>query len=144
MRLKIVYSDLLDDEVVITINKDNAQLDDIKKYIEKLNRVNLKFYQKDLEVFINITDVLFFETEFDRISAHTKNDVYIVKEKLYELENLLPNYFKRVSKSTIINQNQVYAINRSVTQPGIVIFNDTHKRTYISRFYFKKLKEELK
>lgn len=144
MKLKVVYSDVLEDEIELKINKNNTQLETIKKYIENLKEIKIKFYKRNLEVFIDIFDVLFFETELDHISAHTKDDVFVVKAKLYELENMLPLDFKRVSKSTIINMTKVYAINRSITQPGVVLFKGTHKTTYISRMYFKKMKEELK
>ncbi len=144
MKIKVIYADLLDDEVEIRINKNNQRLKDIKQYVENINRSRLVFYKNELKVFVDISEIIFFETEFDWISAHTIDNVYKVRYRLYELEKMLPVYFKRVSKSTIVNKNQIYAINKNITQPGVIIFKNTHKKTYISRMYYKLLKEEFK
>lgn len=142
MKLNIVYTN--ESDITLKISKDNKHLNEIIKFIDNLKDCNLLFYKNSKEVYIDIYDILFFETDLNRISAHTKNDVYFVKEKLYELEKLLPNSFIRVSKSTIVNKKHIYSINKNVTQPGIITFNNTYKKTSVSRMYFKKLKEELK
>ena len=86
---------------------------------------------------------MFFETEEDGICAHTVENIYSVKYKLYELEELLPGYFMRVSKSTILNLNKRYAITRSISSSSKVEFQNTHKQIYVSRYYYKPLKIKL-
>ena len=49
------------------------------------------------------TSVKVFETEEKVVYAHTKDDMFQVKYRLYELEEILPGYFMRISKSTILN-----------------------------------------
>ena len=82
---------------------------------------------------------LFFETDENGISAHTRTDAYQVKYKLYELEELLPRFFMRVSKSAILNTNHIYSINRNLTASSVVAFLNTHKQVYVSRYYYKPL-----
>ena len=48
----------------------------------------------------------------------------------------------RVSKSTILNLDQIYGLTHSLTN-NLVEFQNTYKQVYVSRKYFKKLKEEL-
>ncbi|WP_332525109.1 LytTR family DNA-binding domain-containing protein [Terrisporobacter sp.] len=43
-----------------------------------------------MEYYISLSDILFFETEENTMSAHTIDNVYQVKYKLYELEEILP------------------------------------------------------
>ena len=45
--------------------------------------------------------------------AHTWDDLYQVKYKLYELEEILPGHFMRVSKSTILNLQKIYALHKT-------------------------------
>ena len=132
------------DEIIIRCNNDNYMAKEIEDYIQSINNCNISFFKKDHEYFININDIIFFETDINSISAHTINDVYCVKYKLYELEQILPNNFIRVSKSTIININHIYSINKNITSPSIIEFNKTHKKIFVSRFYFKNLKEKMK
>ena len=63
--------------------------------------------------------------------------------KLYELEEFLPGYFMRVSKSTILNTNHIYSITRSISSSSKVEFQNTHKQVYVSRYYYKPLKIKL-
>lgn len=142
MKVKFKYVDILEYEIEIMISKKNINLEYIKNFFEKMEASNLKFYKGNQDYFINLNDILFFETTDDCVVAHTSDNFYIVKNKLYELEKLLPPNFIRSSKSTIINKNKIYSLTRSVTKPGLVTFSNSHKKTYISRMYYKKIKEE--
>lgn len=53
---------------------------------------------------------------------------------------MLPSYFLRVSKSTILNTREVYSITRNLTAASLVEFSGTHKKVYVSRSYYKALK----
>ena len=60
--------------------------------------------------------------------------------KLYELENILPNSFLRISKSTIVNIQKIYSLSHSVSS-HLITFQNSHKQVYVSRMYYKVLKE---
>ena len=60
--------------------------------------------------YLDLNQILFFETADKQVMAHTTDHSYAVKYKLYELENLLGGQFMRVSKSTILNLDQIYAL----------------------------------
>ena len=94
-------------------------------------------------MYISTEEVLFFETDEKGISAHTGNDRYEIRYKLYELEQMLPSYFMRVSKSTILNIREIFTIDRSLYSSSIVSFRDTHKQVFVSRHYYKTLTERL-
>lgn len=95
------------------------------------------------EYYLSLDEILFFETDEAGISAHTKTDAYQTKYKLYELEDMLPGFFMRVSKSTILNTNHIYSINRNLTASSVVAFSGTHKQVYVSRYYYKLLISKL-
>ena len=86
---------------------------------------------------------MFFESDGSIINAHTKNEIYQTKYKLYELEDLLPGIFMRISKSAIVNTEHIYSINRSLTSSSVISFADTHKQVYVSRYYYKALINKL-
>ncbi|GAA0867153.1 hypothetical protein GCM10008918_01340 [Lactobacillus kefiranofaciens subsp. kefiranofaciens] len=74
--------------------------------------------------------------------AHTKRHAYLVKYKLYELENILGAGFMRISKSAIINLDQIYGLTRSISNCKIQ-FHDSYKTVYASRRYYKDLRNRL-
>lgn len=88
-------------------------------------------------------NILFFETDAKQVMAHTTRNAYFVKYKLYELENLLSGQFMRVSKSTILNLDQIYAVTKSISNCQIK-FHDSYKTVYVSRRYYRDLNERLK
>ena len=86
---------------------------------------------------------MFFETETKGIIAHTKEDVFLAKYKLYELEEILPGNFLRISKSGIVNMNKIFSITRNLTGASEIEFKGTHKKIFVSRSYYKVLKDKL-
>ena len=62
------------------------------------------------EYYVPLDEILFFETEEGVIHAHTRDDIYQTGYRLYELEDMLPGVFMRVSKSTIVNMRQFNVI----------------------------------
>lgn len=85
----------------------------------------------------------FFETDNNQVMAHTANEIFLTGSKLYELEKILPWYFSRISKSAILNVKKVYAITRNLTASSLIEFEGTPKHVYVSRAYYKPLKEKL-
>lgn len=49
----------------------------------------------------------------------------------------------RVSKSTILNTFHIFSINRNLTASSVVAFENTHKKVYVSRYYYKPLISKL-
>jgi DNA-binding LytR/AlgR family response regulator len=132
------------DEIIIKCKEQTDLIKRIERYVKDLNDICIPFYKKEQEYYLNLNEILFFETEDNSISAHTTSDMYYVKYKLYELEKVLPRNFIRVSKSTIVNINHILSINRNITSSSVIEFNKTYKKVYVSRFYIKDLKERLK
>lgn len=136
---------LAETEVVIradAITNEVAMLQQVLSNISE-NRGDVVFYKGDTEFYFAIGKILFFETDGNRVIAHTADEEYEVKLKLYELEEKLPAYFLRVSKSTILNTRKVYGLTKNITASSRVDFSGTHKKVYVSRNYFKSLKEIL-
>lgn len=146
MKIRIeVDENIQEDEIIIRCANLNDEVQNIQQIIKdtlsKKNRII--FYKENTQFYISLDEILFFETEEASISAHTVNNVYEVKYKLYELEEILPNNFMRISKSTILNVNCIYSITKNLTASSLVEFKNTHKKVYVSRYYYKPLKIKL-
>ncbi len=136
---------LQEEEVIIRCaridNKIQNLYDLIKNNISTSQR--LVFYKGDTEYYLDLADILFFETEDSTIYAHTNNKEFSVKLKLYELEQILPDSFVRVSKSAIINIKQIYSITKNLASSSLVEFQNSHKRLYVSRRYYSELRKRI-
>ncbi|MBD5135588.1 MAG: LytTR family transcriptional regulator [Lachnospiraceae bacterium] len=147
MKIKIETDcNISENEIIIRCNSINDDIIRLQSLINNTyNNLNQPvFYKNEKEYYIPLEKILFFETNNGIVNAHTTNELYLVKNKLYELEEILPGFFTRVSKSTILNTHAVYSITRNITSSSIVEFENTHKQVYVSRYYYKPLQEKLK
>ena len=144
MKLRIEVTDgSLEDEVIIRCGKVDDNVQKLQAFIKSISTPQLTFYKDAQEYYIPPEEILFFETEGELVYAHTKNEAFRVKYRLYELEEMLPHYFVRAAKGTIVNTSQIYSINRNLTASSQVQFAGTHKQIYASRHYYGALKEKM-
>ena len=145
MKIRIELDDGLDEiEVVIRAGQLSAELEQIQQVLSQVNRPQLVFYKGNREYFMDLTDILFFETDGSRVFGHSRDNAYEVKLKLYELENCLPPHFCRISKSSIVNTRSIYSLEKSFSGTSIIHFYDTVKQIHVSRHYYQLLKEKLR
>lgn len=142
MKVRIEIDETLEDEeIVIRCRQLDDRIQKIQQFVSKdvNSKQGMVVKKEATEYYIPFSDILFFETEKDCICAHTVDRLFTTEYRLYELEELLPGFFLRVSKSTIINLNHVYSITKNITASSAVEFIGTHKQVYVSRHYFKIL-----
>ena len=147
MKIRIDLNDDYEEpEITIKCSKIDENILKLEKTLKSsLNKdKSIVFYKDNKEYYFNLDNILFFETDTNYIYAHTINDAYQVKKKLYELESILPDNYIRVSKSTILNINQILSISRNFASSSLVEFNKSHKQVYVSRSYYKYLNMLLK
>ena len=144
MKLRIEVSDeSTEDEVIIRCGRVDETVQKLQEFILSMSSPKLTFYKGTQEYYMPVDEILFFETDDEQIYAHTATDAFKVKYRLYELEEILPRSFVRAAKGTIVNTTRIYAINRNVTSSSQIKFIGTHKHIYVSRHYYKALKESI-
>ena len=144
MKLRIEVTDgSSEDEIIIRCGRVDDTVQKLQSYIQSISAPKLTFYKGTQEYYLPLEEILFFETEGEHIYAHTKNDAFRVKYRLYELEGILPNHFTRAAKGTIVNISHIYAISRNLTSSSQVKFAGTHKQIYVSRHYYSTLKDKI-
>lgn len=130
---------------VLHINKMTDSVGEIISMLEKENANSLTLIaKKDKNTyFIKPGDISLIRTEGREIVCYDKRkNRYILDKPLYELENMLAVYFVRISKSTIVNINQINHVEASFNGTmGLVMKNGV--TDYISRSFRKSFKERL-
>lgn len=147
MKVKIeIEEGLEEEEVVIRCGSLNDSVISLQNYISKQNNGKrcLTLTSGETDFFVPIEEIYFFETEGRELRAHTADRIFTCGYKLYELEELLPGSFMRISKSTIANLDYIYSITRNLTASSVVEFVGSNKRAMVSRDYYKLLVERLK
>ena len=145
MKVRIELDPQMDEpEMIIRAPRLTEDVARLQQLILEQKMTPLTFYKDRSEYFVDVSEILFFETDGEKIYGHTKEEAYEVRQKLYELDEILPIAFCRISKSTIVNTKQIYAIEKSFSGTSTVNFYQTHKQVHVSRHYYQLLKERLK
>ncbi|WP_455166844.1 LytTR family DNA-binding domain-containing protein [Streptococcus sp.] len=145
MKVRIELDPQMDEpEMIIRAPRLTEDVARLQQLILEQKMTPLTFYKDRSEYFVDVSKILFFETDGEKIYGHTREEAYEVRQKLYELEEILPIAFCRISKSTIVNTKQIYSIEKSFSGTSTVNFYQTHKQVHVSRHYFQLLKERLK
>lgn len=106
-------------QVIIKCRQIDDEIMRLKYHIEMFDK-KLQAKKDNEWCFVNMLDVLYFESVDNRTFLYTKDEVMEVKQRLYELEIILSDKdFIRISKSQIININKVQSlrpeINRTIS-----------------------------
>ena len=145
MKVRIELDPQMDEpEMIIRGPRLTEEVTRLQQLILEQKMMPLTFYKDRSEYFVDVSEILFFETDGEKIYGHTREEAYEVRQKLYELEEILPIAFCRISKSTIVNAKQIYSIEKSFSGTSTVNFYQTHKQVHVSRHYYQLLKERLK
>ncbi|MGE7917266.1 LytTR family DNA-binding domain-containing protein [Lysinibacillus xylanilyticus] len=130
------------EEILIRCHEVN---DEIYEIVNKLKTENLIVlgYQNDRVHRIKLSSIYYFEAVDGKVFLYCKENVFEVKQKLYELEELLQgkNCF-RASKSTILNIAKISSINPSISGRFEAVL-DNGERAVVSRQYVPVLKNML-
>lgn len=146
MKINIqVDSTIEEDEVLIKCREVDGSIKIIYNFLMNHNSTlkSLALKKDNSDYYIPLDEIIFFESNNNYINAHTVDDIFTTEYKLYELENILPKFFLRISKSTIINISHIYSVSRNISSSSLVAFRKTHKQVYVSRRYYKTLKTKI-
>lgn len=130
-------------KVIIYTNKINEEITSIIDSISTINQKTLKAYKDDKIYILNQKDIDTIYSENGKVLVRYNNELYILKNRLYELENILDKkIFSRISNSEIVNFNKVENIDIKILGTLTINFKDGNK-SYASRRYIPKIKEFL-
>ena len=100
-------------------------------------------FYNDLAEILSPDDIIRIYAEDGKIFASVKSKEYILRQRLYELEEQLNKYsFVRISNSEIINLKKVRNFDLSLSGTICVTLSDG-TATYVSRRYVSKIKKVL-
>lgn len=124
----------------------NAITEKISRLMEQLQddspKILTGFRNGSAEI-IAYEDIIRVYAASGKVFAVTENKEYILRRRLYELEEILDKtYFIRISNSEIINLRSVKSFDLNISGTIRVLFSDG-STSYASRRYISKIKSAL-
>ncbi len=132
-----------ENKIVIQVNEMTKEILNVIDILKTINQERLKVFLNEETCFISEDEIETIYSNNKKVYIKTESNQYISKQRLYELEKILPcKDFIRISNSEIINLNKVKSINTKFTGTIVITFYSEYK-TYSSRRYISKIKEAL-
>ncbi len=143
MKLRIEIDPECEEEIVIKSREVSDKLRRIQAAVDReLNgQGEIAVRKDDVELYVSYRELLFFETDGSRVVAHTADDCFVCPLRLNELAVLLPHNFARASKGSIVNTAKIRSLSRGPTGVSAASFANSDKIIYISRMYYKIVRE---
>lgn len=137
MRINIqkILNDKLEQDmvnVILKYSKETNKIEDFIEYINKYDTQKITVAKDNNLIQIELKDIQFFYSDKKYNYCKTITDEYRIKSKLYEIEKM-NNNFLRISKSCIVNIEQVKCFDIGETGKIIVKFYDGSEQTVSRR-----------
>lgn len=130
-----------DEEVIIYAHEESELVDEIKSLVTS-RPTTICGYTESEVVVLNPSETECFIIEDNKVYALQSGGRFRVKERLYQLEEMLPDYFIKINQSCLCNIREIQKFDVSFSGSLTVIFKSGY-RDYVSRRNVKNVKERL-
>ena len=131
-------------EVHICCEKDILENRQIYMTVRDALEKNITAYDDNEPVMIRHGDIVRIFTQNKNVYLLTEKRQYRLRERLYELEEILDSdSFVRISNSEIVNVRKIIRLDTSITGT-IRMYMKGDTQTFVSRRYVSRIKKTLK
>lgn len=141
--LKRKVEDKRDEAIILQYTNWSKNLEEISDYILNKGK-QITGYGENREMYqIRVTDILYFEAVGELVFAYTKDKVYEVKMRLYQIEqNTKDAQMVRGSKSIVVNIRHIESV-RPALNGRLYATMANGEEVLISRQYAKEVTEQI-
>lgn len=149
MKISIEYTESKETEVLIRGGATNPEILQIVNALHALNAKTTNENQiigthNEATYILDLDTILFFESEGEIVSAVTSENRYRVKQRLYEINELVgETKFIQISKWCIANIKKIEKVELGINATMTVFFKDTNYRQVLTRSYMKHFKTKV-
>ena len=139
MKCTTIFDPSRDEEVIIYAREHSELIASIQKLCTQ-DSTELIGYKDKNAVILDLSDIVCFMSDDNKVIAITRGDRFILRSRLYKLEESLPCSFIRINQSCIANIKMIERFDASVSGTLRVHFKGGYV-DYVSRRCMKKVKE---
>ena len=109
MKFRLIIDDTKEEEIVATVRQRSSLTDQIEELVRQdSGRHQIVAYKDDELVLLSFDKIECITVENGKACAIDHlGKCYRLKQRLYEVEALLPSFFIRINKSALANENRL-------------------------------------
>lgn len=141
MKCTVILDNAREEEILIYAHQRTETIDEIER-IAMGATLQLTGYFRGEIVKLDIKDVYCFTVDGGKLFAVCENEKYLLKTRLYNVEEIVDKNFIKINQSSIANINKIQKFDASISGTLKVIFKNGYT-DYVSRRNIKTVKERL-
>jgi DNA-binding LytR/AlgR family response regulator len=141
MKYKLIIDRNADEEIIAIVHAPSALTQQIEDLVRGYSGVDfLTGFGEDEMCKLSFGEIECI-TVLDRkvVAVCTGGKRYFLKDRLRDLENILPSYFIRINKSTLANENSIIRFDTVISGGVDAVFRCGY-REYVSRRCFAEIR----
>lgn len=144
MKVKLEFHEKYKEpEIHVCHDRDNPEVRKIYAAVKNAVDVRLVAYDEHETVMVPCTELVRIYTQDKKVYAATVEKTYLLRERLYELEERLDmGQFIRISNSEIVNVHKIKRLDTGLTGT-IRMYLQGGADTYVSRRFVPKIRKAL-
>ena len=141
MKCEIIIDPLQEEKVVVYAKEKSTLTEEIQRIAEQYS-TSLFGYRDSEIIKLNLSDIVCVSVIGNRVYAICDNEQYLLKERLYTLEEKLPENFVKINQSCLANIKKMERFDTSISGTLKIRFRNA-PTDYASRRQLKLIKERL-
>ncbi len=141
MKYKLIIDKDADEEIIAKVHAPSSFTEQLENLICNYSGPDSIMGYKDDEIkrlsFSEIECITVIKKKVIAVDADCNS--YTLKERLYELESILPSYFIRINKSALANEHRIQRFD-AVFSGGVDAVFRCGYREYVSRRCFSQIR----
>lgn len=141
MKYKLIIDKDAEEEIIAIVHDRSSLTDQIENLVYSFSGTDCVIGYRDDEMRkLSFSDIECITVIDRKVTAiDTQGNQYSLKDRLRDLENILPSYFIRINKSTIANEHRIMRFD-AVFSGGVDAIFKCGYREYVSRRCFSEIR----
>lgn len=138
------YQDKGSDEIRVTVQAP-ARTEEVEELMEAIRNFvpsPISGYSDGMLTRVGKDSIIRIYSKDKRVYADTAEGSYLIKSTLYQLEEMLPDRFVRISNSEIVNTDKIIRLDMGLSGT-IRIYLEGDMESRVSRRYLPKVRKVL-
>ena len=143
MKCKVIIDETCDERVEIYTRQSSPMIEEIRRLAEGYKTQLIGYKDKEI-VPLDLAEVICITVIGNKVYAicDEENEKYLLKDRLYVIEEGLPDNFVKINQSCLANIKKIKSFDASISGTLKVRFQNGHT-DYVSRRQLKSIKERL-
>jgi DNA-binding LytR/AlgR family response regulator len=141
LKYELIIDKEKEESIIIRAHEKTELINQIEELL-KMSECKVIGYYEDEIIPVNFNEVFAIYTRDSKVYINVNNKDYLIKERLYQIEEMLDTSFVKINQGCIVNIKKILKFENSITGSIKVILKNGFS-DYISRRELKNVKRRI-